>query len=141
MTENKRLFGTKKGYREHIIDCTGRLYSESEAADLLNELYEENYILKEKNKYLEEYNNKLLKKPFLTDILPNAIEIMNTNKKLENENEQLKQVLGSILLEVKRDITNTICTGEVKTFINPDSFDLISDVLRRYGSLKEWYDD
>ena len=68
-------------------------------------------------------------------------KIVEENKELKEENEQLKQVLGSILIEVKRDITNTSQTGEVKVFINPNSFDLISDVLRRYGALKEWYDD
>lgn len=73
------------------------------------------------------------------------IELLNrqqyTVKTVWKENEQLKQVLGNILLEVKRDITNTSCTGEVKAFINPNSYDLISDVLRRYGALKGWYDD
>ena len=60
--------------------------------------------------------------------------------KLSDENEQLKKVLGSILLEVKRDISNTNQTGEIKVFINPNSFDLISEVLRKYGALKEWYE-
>ena len=42
----KRLFGVVKGYREHIADHTGRLYSDSEVADLLNTVYEENEQLK-----------------------------------------------------------------------------------------------
>ena len=58
---------------------------------------------------------------------------------LEEENEQLKKVLGAILLEVKQDISNTNQTGEIKVFINPNSFNLISEVLRKYGALKEWY--
>lgn len=62
------------------------------------------------------------------------------NQKLKQENEELKQVLGSILIEVKQQIS-THKTGEIRAFINPNSFDLISDVLRRYGALKEWYDD
>lgn len=108
--------------------------------NLLNELNNENYMLKKSNKYLQEYNNKLLRKPLLTDVLPNAIEIMNINRELEKENDKLKEVLGNILLEVKRDITNTTCTGEIKVFINPNSYDLISDVLRKYGGLKGWYE-
>ena len=65
-------------------------------------------------------------------------ELLNT---LYNENEQLKKVLGAILLEVKRDISNTNQTGEIKVFINPNSFDLISEVLKKYGALKEWYNE
>lgn len=45
MTE-KRLFGVVKGHREHIADHTGRLYSDSEVADLLNTVHEENEQLK-----------------------------------------------------------------------------------------------
>jgi len=46
----KRLFGVVKGHREHIADHTGRLYSDSEVADLLNTVYEENEQLKQSNK-------------------------------------------------------------------------------------------
>ena len=66
----------------------------------------------------------------------------NANRvgKLEKENEELKKALGAILIEVKRDITNTNQTGEIRAFINPNSFNLISEVLRKYGALKEWYE-
>lgn len=37
-----------------------------------------------------------------------------------------------------RVISNTNQTGEIKVFINPASFDLISNVLKKYGALKEW---
>jgi len=63
--------------------------------------------------------------------------VVNT---IVEENEQLKKVLGAILLEVKQDISNTHQTGEIRAFINPNSFDLISEVLRKYGALKEWYE-
>lgn len=59
-------------------------------------------------------------------------------KELSEENEELKKVLGAILLEVKQDISNTNQTGEIRVFINPNSFNLISKVLRKYGALKEW---
>ena len=77
MTENKRLFGIVKGHREHIADHTGRLYSDSEVADLLNELNDENEAfknsdniteleteimkLKEENNELQERNNRQCK--------------------------------------------------------------------------------
>lgn len=70
-----------------------------------------------------------------------GVRIANKLNILQKENEQLKKVLGAILLEVKQDISNTHQTGEIRAFINPNSFNLISDVLRRYGALKEWYDD
>ena len=47
---------------------------------------------------------------------------------LAEENEQLKQVLGSILIEVRKDIGATNHSGEVKAVVNPNSFDLIYDV-------------
>ena len=65
------------------------------------------------------------------------IDLLNS---LNEENEELKKVLGAILLEVRRDISNTNQTGEIKVFINPNSFDLISEVLKKYGALKEWYE-
>lgn len=70
-----------------------------------------------------------------------GVRIANKLNILQKENEQLKKVLGAILLEVKQDISNTHQTGEIRAFINPNSFNLISEVLRKYGALKEWYDD
>lgn len=66
----------------------------------------------------------------------NLLNLMNN---IAQENEELKKVLGSILREVKRDISNTNQTGEITVFINPNSFNMISEVLRKYGALKEWY--
>lgn len=59
---------------------------------------------------------------------------------LTEENEELKKTLGAILLEVKRDISIRNQTGEIKVFINPNKFELISEVLKKYGALKEWYE-
>jgi len=64
-------------------------------------------------------------------------ELLN---QLYDENEQLKKVLGSILIEVSREISNTNYVGEIKVFINPNSFELISEVLNKYGALKDWYE-
>lgn len=60
---------------------------------------------------------------------------------LYEENEELKKVLSAILLEVKQDITITNKTGEIKVVINPNSFELIGEVLKKYGALKEWYNE
>ena len=43
--------------------------------------------------------------------------------------QQLKKVLGAILLEVKRDISNTNQTGEIRVFINPHSFNFGNNTL------------
>ena len=69
----------------------------------------------------------------------NMIDTEDMLNKLNEENERLKKVLGSILIEVRRDISITNYIGEIKVFINPNSFELISEVLRKYGALKEWY--
>jgi hypothetical protein len=95
---------------------------------MLNGLTAKNKVLHKEIERLKRQNE---------DILYNNAKNMEL---LEKENEQLKQVLGNILLEVKRDITITNCTGEIKVFINPNSYELISDVLRKYGALKEWYE-
>lgn len=63
------------------------------------------------------------------------LELVNN---LADENNELKQILGSILLEVKKDISNTNQTGEITVFINPHSFEMISEVLKKYGLLKDW---
>ena len=70
----------------------------------------------------------------------NLFECVDWLNELNEENEELKKVLGAILLEVKRDISNTNQTGEIKVFINPHSFELISEVLKKYGALKDWYE-
>ena len=64
----KRLFGVVKGHREHIVDHTGRLYSDSEVADLLNTVYENC------NMYRED-----------------ALKAEKDKEELFEENEQLKQ--------------------------------------------------
>ena len=66
-------------------------------------------------------------------------EVVDLLKQLNDENEELKQVLGSILIEVKRQFS-THTTSEIRVFINPNSFNLISEVLREYGALKEGYE-
>ena len=96
------------------------LHSLDEIVDLLNQLNDENIEMHIQNDFLKDENQHM--------------------RDLVNENEQLKEVLGSILLEVRKDISNTNQTGEIKVFINTNSFDLISEVLRKYGSLKEWYE-
>ena len=57
----------------------------------LNKLYEENERLKYDLEHKQEHINQLLKKPFLTDILPQAIEILATDKKLHEENDKLRR--------------------------------------------------
>ena len=95
--------------------------SQKQVCEFLNELYEENQALKsDRARYEEECR-------------------LDVFKELYKENEELKKALGAILLEVKRDISNTNQTGEIRVFINPNSFNLISEVLRKYGALKEWY--
>ena len=67
-------------------------------------------------------------------------DFLNLVNAIADENEQLKKVLGAILLEVKRNISNTNQTGEIKVFINPNKFNLISEVLRKYGASQGNYE-
>lgn len=55
-------------------------------------LKEENKRLRYRIEDLYDYNNQLLKKPRLTDVLPNAIEIIASNNELVEENEQLRHL-------------------------------------------------
>lgn len=106
------LMTENKRFKAHIFD------------DGVNERYHDGIIDMEKD----------------GDVIVNYQFISNLLNELNDENEELKEILGAILLEVKRDITNTNQTGEIKVFINPNSFELISGVLRKYGALKGWYE-
>ena len=55
-------------------------------------LKEENKWLKDRTEDLYDYNNQLLKKARLTDVLPNAIEIITSNNELLKENERLRHL-------------------------------------------------
>ena len=106
---------------------------------LLNRFADENEQLKSRIEYLE---RKMQRERNSTQkqYAKWEKEAETKIKELSEENEQLKKVLGAILLEVKQDITNTNQTGEIKAFINPNSFEMISEVLRKYGALKDWYE-
>ena len=90
--------------------------------------------MKQFNGFCDVYDNGKLLSCMRLDYVDKTVNLLND---LAEENEQFKKVLGAILLEVKRDISNTNQTGEIKVFINPNSFDLISEVLREYGALRE----
>lgn len=90
--------------------------------------------MKQFNGFCDVYDNGKLLSCMRLDYVDKTVNLLND---LAEENGQLKKVLGAILLEVKRDISNTNQTGEIKVFINPNSFDLISEVLREYGALRE----
>ena len=77
----KRLFGVVKGHREHIADHTGRLYSDSEVADLLNTVHEENEQLKTQLQNTSDQRDEFHR---------GARENANRVGKLKKENEQLK---------------------------------------------------
>ena len=77
----KRLFGIVKGHREHIADHTGRLYSDSEVADLLNTVHEENEQLKTQLQNTSDQRDEFHR---------GARENANRVGKLKKENEQLK---------------------------------------------------
>lgn len=83
-------------------------------------------------------NGKSIYTKEMVDLLNEQEETIKT---LTKENEELKEILGAILLEVKRDITVTNQTGEIKVFINPNSYEKISEILRKYGALKGWYNE
>ena len=131
MTENKR-FTTNNGVFYKDNETGWEFQSYGEVVQLLNKLNDENKTFREALRELKEigdYQAMRIK------------ELDDENQKLKQENEQLKQVLGSILIEVKQEISAPHKTGEIRAFINPKSYDLISDVLKRYGALKGWYDD
>ena len=89
-TERFKLFvGNNYGVQtmdgEVIFDSIRSIADADVLVDLLNDLSEENERLKE-------YNNKLMKQPLLFDVqtIPDTMEIMEANSKLEKENEQLQ---------------------------------------------------
>lgn len=129
-----------------------RYYGNKPLAKLLNELYEDNQMLNRLVEKRDGWNNLAHERIFELEEENESLKDVNAQccndysamrrdvLRYKKENEQLKKVLGGILLEVKRDISNTNQTGEIRVFINPDSFNLISEVLQKYGALKEWYE-
>ena len=124
-----------------------RYYGNKPLAKLLNELYEDNQMLNRLVEKRDGWNNLAHERIFELEEENESLKDVNDYSAMrrdvlryKKENEQLKKVLGGILLEVKRDISNTNQTGEIRVFINPDSFNLISEVLQKYGALKEWYE-
>lgn len=103
-----------------------------------------NMLSEERNQFQFQYNMEVLKRQSLekeNEQLKNSVDILDkVRNELIDENEQLKEVLGSILIEVQREISATNHSSEVKAFVTPNSFDLISDVLKKYGALKDWYE-
>lgn len=73
-----------------IILDNGIELPQSTVCDLLNNLVKE-------NEYLHKYNTNLQKQPLLFDVqtIPNTMEIIEANNKLEKENEQLQKSLSS----------------------------------------------
>ena len=63
--------------------------------------------LNDENERLKEYNNKLMKQPLLFGIqtIPNTMEIMEINAKLEKENEQLKSEINMLKTTIGRNET------------------------------------
>lgn len=140
-----------------IVNDNGRNLTAKQTVDKLNQLYEENEQLKEDLHNIQKAQISDIQ-PFeelLTEIeklksicqeiestkllssfdhRDHAIDFKADSIQLEKENKELKEVLGSILREVKRDISNTNQTGEIKVFINPDYYDMISEILRKYNN-------
>ena len=96
---------TEKRYTHNILGSVfkdGKLFAltqgECQAITLcieLNELHEENMMLKE-------YNNKLMEQPLLFDVqtIPNTMKIIEANTQLEEENEQLKTIRSDLICEL-----------------------------------------
>lgn len=125
---------TKKRFT--INDC--RVLSDEQVLKILNQLVDENEQLKKllkcSRKEANDYCEELMEKDEFIRLYKRQRD------ELREENKQLKEVLGSILIEVRRDITVTNHCSEVKAFVTPNSFDLIVDVLKKYGALKGWYE-
>ena len=129
-----------------IVNDNGRNLTAKQTVDKLNQLYEENEQLKEglhniqkaqisDIQSFEELLTEIEKlKSICQDHRDHAIDFKADSMRLEKENKELKEVLGNILLEVKQDITITNQTGEIKVFINPHYYNMISEILRKYNN-------
>ena len=90
------VWDNEKEKRMTALRVTKRLNKQQ---DQIISMKEERKKLKEENKRLRyriedlyDYNNQLLKKPKLTDVLPKAIEIITSNNELLKENERLRHL-------------------------------------------------
>jgi hypothetical protein len=90
-----------------VITDNGKEINPLQVVDLLNELHEENMMLKE-------YNNKLMKQPLLFDVqtIPNTMRIMEANTQLEEENEQLKTTISRLIEQNRKN--NDLLVSDIR---------------------------
>ena len=114
----KRFEVYDDGFSKHIEDTyytedkhEHNLYDIWEMCRKLNELHE-------KNGRLEEHNNKLMKQPLLFDVqtIPDTMEIMEVNSRLEKENEELKEEIKQI-----KDLIHTMLKQIDVEIVNSDN--------------------
>ena len=112
-------------------DCERKWLSVREVIDKLNNLSYE-------NNYLNQYNSKLLKKPSLSmSTIPNVMEIMEINTKLEEENEELKkenslfkEIFNEMLIQTQVEIQpNTTKYGGTFIFTG-EQFQLLRELMK-----------
>lgn len=116
------------------IEDNHRKLNSHEIVDLLNELHEE-------NERLEDYNNKLMKQPLLFDVqtIPNTMEIMEANSRLEEENEELKEEIKEVKdlihrmlmqIDVRNIGSNDINYSAIIVF-SRNEYNLIKEIWKR----------
>ena len=130
-------------YLGRLEEKNKKLKKELEKEKLANELLSMGLKESEHGLWIENQNLKQSNKGLNSELEIFRKDVVYSNKlinKLHDENEELKRILGDILLEVKREISNSNNTEEIRVWINPKSFDMVSEVLKKYGALKEWYE-
>lgn len=115
------------GLNGSFIKENGKIMEIERVVDLLNNLHEENERLKK-------YNNKLMKQPLLFDVqtIPNTMEIMEANNKLEEENKQLKSTIAQLIEQNRKN--NDLLLSDIRIL---EKALWCSGCANNYGRLKE----
>ena len=86
---NEKRFTFADGFKIVAIRDNGEIMNSIRVCDKLNELYEENRLLKEENEYLKPLANE--NSSYIDDMEDDIISFKQEIKKLKNENKELKE--------------------------------------------------
>ena len=95
----------------------------------LNKLQDENDKLHNVIDHKNEYINKLLYKPKLTDILPQAIEILAVNKELEQFQDTVIKFISERETELEDDLARSVKAG-MPTGLMYSELELLEDLKK-----------
>lgn len=135
MTENKRFVSIDDGLDFSIkhIESGETFYDCDSVVNILNELAEENIILKSELSFSQNQNRELRK---VLEDNRSMMEVVEENKQLKEENIAIKKTLHTIINQINVDkINNNKAVYSARILFKEKEFQFIYDIYKK--SLEE----